>query len=166
MDHFTRAPVGSIVDRLMAMAPVPPERAGIDEARATLLGPAGDITGAVEHVWLREPTETERDFVAMALAAARDLGATTLGLKVGCACRHDAAPYVRATPPLPQIPPGTVSRASGRCNRPSGLLQLAVPLSHSQSGRATDARNPHRLVAEQLAAPDKQAAQQVNKNIS
>ena len=80
MDHFQREPRGSIIDIDMAArltsTPRPAEKTGVDTIRATVADPGtGNPT---EHVWLRDPFETERDFVAMALADARALGIATV----------------------------------------------------------------------------------------
>jgi hypothetical protein len=75
MEHCIRTPRLSVVDTELALrlSSQVPDRAtlGISEIRATVPDAAG---GALEHVWVRAQDETAGDFLAMALAAARELG--------------------------------------------------------------------------------------------
>jgi hypothetical protein len=75
MQYFTRPMSRSIVDTVMAARVPDPAAAGISEIAA--IDPVAAervVINHIDHVWLREPGETERDFLAMALAAARSLG--------------------------------------------------------------------------------------------
>jgi hypothetical protein len=69
----------SIVDTVMAARVPDPAAAGISEI--TAIDPAAAehvVIDHIDHVWLREPGETERDFTAMALAEARAMGIKTV----------------------------------------------------------------------------------------
>jgi hypothetical protein len=80
MHHFTRTPTGSAVDVAIAIRvcgrPPDPATAGVTEVSATVAehDPETWVVTGVQHAWLRDPNETSGDFLAMALAAARDLG--------------------------------------------------------------------------------------------
>jgi hypothetical protein len=76
MHHFVREHAGSVVDtaieiHVCSQEPDPSDT-GVTEVSATIADQGGE--SGIEHCWLRAPGETERDFVAMALAAAGELG--------------------------------------------------------------------------------------------
>ena len=79
MWHSTARSPKSLVDAMtdLRASATAPEQSGVTRIRATLpmLEPkTGEVIDVIEHSWLRESYETERDFVAQALAAARELG--------------------------------------------------------------------------------------------
>jgi hypothetical protein len=80
LEYFTRRPELSLVDtaiQLGVSGKVPdPSTHGVREVSALGVrdGSATPLLDAIEHVWFRDPLETERDFLAQALAAARELG--------------------------------------------------------------------------------------------